>query len=127
MTHYKDAERRNRKCAQAQFINIAPMFEDDGLRGQYFKKFYYTFFASEYSGAKLLIVLVFIITLISAIYSNNAIAGFLAAISGFWCLSMAFMIYIYGYNKLFSWPYQECINGKRTPSHVLNKPFDAKN
>ena len=38
--HYKDGERLNRKCAAAQLINLAPMFDNDGLRGSFFKGFY---------------------------------------------------------------------------------------
>lgn len=51
----------------------------------------------------------------------------IAILSGGWCFLMAFMIYVYGYHKLFGRSYQYCLNRRINPNHDLEKPFDANN
>jgi hypothetical protein len=125
--HYKDGVKLDRKCAAAQFINLIPTFDDDGLRGEFYKNFYHTWIVSEFSGLNLAIVVIFVITLALAIFYKNGILISLAFFSGTWCFLMSFMIYVYGYHKLFGQAYDDCLNRRINANHVLDNPFNANN
>lgn len=121
--HYKDGVRLDRKCAAAQFINLNTTFEQDGLRGAFFKDFYYRFFVSEYSGIKSGIVLIFLLSLIFAIIYKNITISSIAIISGGWCSLLLFMIYVYGYDTLFGQAYYDCLNRHKNHEEVLQTPI----